>query len=282
MIGAIAGDLIGSRWRRGGMKETNFELFDETSRFTDDTVLTVALADALLHGFDYALIYQAYFREYPRAGYGPWFTEWALRRSLSPYGSYDNDAAVRVPPVAWAFSSLPDAVAEARRSAVTTHDHEDAIRGAEAVAAAVFLARSEVTVGEIRALIEMQFGYDLSRSLDEIRRTYAFDLSASHSVPEAIVAFLEGSDWESAVRNAVSLGGDGSMAAIAGALAEARYGVPEAVVRRARAMLDDSLLRVIDSFEDRFGSGSNGRSSAGRESLTADSRTTAPQEGTRQ
>ncbi|HUP64246.1 MAG TPA: ADP-ribosylglycohydrolase family protein [Thermoanaerobaculia bacterium] len=254
MIGAIAGDIIGSRWEASGFKEKDFDLFEGSVRPTDDTVLTVAVADCLVSGREYAKTYQAYFRSYPRAGFGAWFTDWALARSTKSYGSLGNGAAMRVSPVGWAFESLAEVAAEARLSAEVTHDHPDAVRAAEATAVAVILARSNLTKNEIRSLLQTKFGYDLSRRLDEIRPSYTFDTSASGSVPEAIIAFLESHDWEDAVRNAISLGGDAdTMACIAGAIAEAYYGVPESIVRRTRAFLDEPLLRVVDAFDERFG-----------------------------
>jgi ADP-ribosylglycohydrolase len=254
MIGGIAGDIIGSRWEGSGFKQKEFELFDPTVRPTDDTVLTVAVADCLLHERDYTAAFHAYFRDYPRAGYGAWFTEWALARSRKPYGSYGNGAAMRVSPIAWAFESLSEVAAEAQRSAAVTHDHPEAMRAAEATAVAILLARSDLTKAEIRSLLEAKYGYDLSRSLDAIRPGYSFDVSASGSVPEAIIAFLESMDWEDAVRNAVSLGGDAdTMASIAGAIAEAHYGIPEWIVARTRECLPSDLLRIVDLFEERFG-----------------------------
>ena len=253
MIGAIAGDIIGSRWEGSGFKEKEFELFHSASRFTDDTILTIAVADALLSGKRYVAVFHEYFRDYPTAGYGGWFAAWALARQAEPYGSHGNGAAMRVSPVAWAFDTLEEVADEARRSAEVTHNHPDAVKSAEATAVAIFLARSSLTKREIRALLETRFGYDLSRSLDEIRPGYQFEVRASDSVPESIIAFLESESWEDAVRNAVSLGGDAdTMAAIAGSIAEAFYGVPASIEARVRGMLTDSLLRVVEAFDRRF------------------------------
>jgi ADP-ribosylglycohydrolase len=270
MIGAIAGDVIGSSWEGMGVKKKEFELFGATSRFTDDTVLTVAVADCLLHGRDYGSAYRDYFQHHARAGFGAFFAKWAMSHDPLPYGSYGNGAAMRVSPIGWAFETLDDVLAEARKSAAVTHDDPEGMRGAEAVAAAVFLARSDVTRNEMRRLLERRFGYDLSRPLDEIRPSYRFDLTAAGSVPEAIIAFLESRDWEDAVRNAVSLGGDAdTQACIAGAIAEAYYGVPEEIVAGTRSRLNEHFRGIIDAFETRYGRGPIRRRSADESRATA-------------
>lgn len=253
MIGAIAGDIIGSVFERHNIAvATGWELFEGEgpSRFTDDTVLTVATADALLTSRDYGARYKEWYRLYPGRGYGPSFREWAASDRTEPYRSCGNGSAMRVSPVAWAFEALDDVLAEAQRSAEVTHNHPEGIKGAQAVAAAVFLARKGAGKPEIREHLTRAFGYRLDRTLDEIRPTYRFDVTCQGSVPEALTAFLKSETWEDAVRKAISLGGDSdTIACIAGAIAEAFYGgVPPLIEARALQFLDDRLLNVIQSF----------------------------------
>lgn len=249
MIGAIAGDLIGSYYEAFPTKDSDFPLFHEDSRFTDDTVLTVAVADWVLHGGDLVDRLHAYFAAYPQAGYGGSFARWAAYKQREPYHSWGNGSAMRVSPVGFAFDSLDTVLAKARETAEVTHNHEEGIRGAQATAAAIFLARKEEERCTIRDYVEATFGYDLSRSLAAIRPGYSFDVSCQGSVPESIIAFLESTDYESAVRNAVSLGGDAdTMACIAGGIAEARYGVPDPVRTRVLEFLDPRLTRIVDQF----------------------------------
>lgn len=255
MLGAIAGDIIGSVHERAGTKTRDFPLFTEDSRFTDDSVLTVAVADKLLHGGDYTDLLHEYFHCYPHAGYGGSFIRWASSRSRQAYNSWGNGSAMRVSPVGFAGSSLTEVLSEARQSAVVTHNHPEGIRGAQATAAAVFLARQGHAKPDIRDCIERRFGYDLSGQLEDIRRGYRFDVSCQGSVPQSIIAFLESDSYEGAVRNAISLGGDAdTMACIAGGIAEAFYrGVPEAIRHQALARLDDRLRGVVEAFSVRYG-----------------------------
>src|SRR3954454_3874588 len=229
MLGAIAGDVIGSVHEKARTKTKEFPLFTPESRFTDDTVLTVAVADCLLHGRDYVDALHDYFDAYPTAGYGQTFFWWACSRQREPYQSWGNGAATRVSPVAYTCETIEDVLKEAKRSAEVTHNHEQGIRGAQATAAAVFLARTGSSKEEIRRYTEEQFGYFLDESLADLRPTYPFDVSCQGSVPQSILAFLESDGYEDAIRNAVSLGGDAdTMACITGAIAEAFYGgVPE-------------------------------------------------------
>jgi ADP-ribosylglycohydrolase len=254
MLGAIAGDVIGSVHEGAGTKTKRFPLLGRYARFTDDTVLTVAVAECLLDGAEYVDAFHRYFMEYPRAGYGGTFHGWALRKDRAPYGSWGNGSAMRVSPVAWAFETFEDVVRAAGRSAEVTHNHLEGIRGAQATAAAIFLARTGKTKTAIRAVMEGTFGYDLSRTLDEIRPTYAFEVSCQKSVPESIVAFLESEDYEDAVRNAISLGGDAdTMACIAGGIAEAFYGgVPALIEWEVQRRLDPELWAVVERFRDRY------------------------------
>jgi len=250
MMGAIAGDLIGSVYEAWPIKHKEFPLFSGDSTFTDDTVLTVASADALLTDGDYIRAYQKYFARHPGRGYGASFANWAVSRRTLAYGSFGNGAAMRVSPVAWAKGRLDLVLDEARRSAAVTHDHPEGLKGAMATAAAIFLARKGADKAAIRRYLSETFGYDLDRNLDLIRPDYSFDVSCQGSVPESIISFLESVDFEDAIRNAISLGGDAdTMACIAGAIAEAFYGgVPDKIAAETRARLDAGLLDVVDRF----------------------------------
>jgi ADP-ribosylglycohydrolase len=254
MLGAIAGDVIGSVHEGAGTKTKDFPLFTPESRFTDDTVLTVAVADCLLHAKDYVDAFHDYFDAYPAAGFGGAFFWWASSRRREPYQSWGNGSAMRVSPVAYAGATLEDVLAEAGRSARVTHDHEQGVRGAQATAAAVFLARTGSSKEDIRRYTEEQFGYYLDERLDDIRPTYHFDVSCQGSVPQSILAFLESTSFEDAVRNAISLGGDAdTMACIAGAIAEAFYGgVPPAITERVLTTLDGRLRPTVEEFRGRF------------------------------
>jgi ADP-ribosylglycohydrolase len=254
MIGAIAGDIIGSAYEGTGSKGKDFPLFDARSTFTDDTVLTVAVAQALLDRTDYVDVFHDFYRRYPRAGYGASFAQWAAARSRTPYHSWGNGAAMRVSPVAYAFDRLEEVLAEAQRSAAVTHDHEEGVRGAQSCALAVFLARTGSGKDEIREAVTQRFGYALDEQLERLRPRYRFDVSCQGSVPQSIVAFLESTSYEDAVRNAISLGGDAdTMACIAGAIAEAYYrGVPREIEEAALARLDDRLHGTVERFRRRF------------------------------
>ena len=224
MIGAIAGDIIGSVYEGRQVKTTEFPLFTTRSTFTDDTVLTVAVADCILHGKDYATTFKQYGRRYPHAGFGGMFRKWLNSDSLAPYYSFGNGSAMRVSPVGFAFDTIDDVLAEARRSAEVTHNHPEGIKGAQAIAAAILLARQKETKSSIKEFIEKNFGYDLSRTLEEIRPHYQFDETCQGSVPQAIIAFLESDSYEDAVRKAISLGGDSdTLACMAGGIAQAYY-----------------------------------------------------------
>ena len=255
MLGAIAGDIIGSVHEGTGTKTREFPLFHRLARFTDDTVLTVAVADRLLNGGDYVDRFHDYFHTWPNAGFGGMFYQWAAARFRDPYYSFGNGAAMRVSPVGFARDTLDEVLAEAKASAEVTHDHPEGIRGAQATAAAIFLARSGHSKEDIREQIAQRFGYDLERTLAEIRPHYRFDVTCQGSVPESIIAFLESDDYEDAIRNAISLGGDAdTMACITGGIAEAAYGgVPQDIADEALERLDPRLREVVEAFEERFG-----------------------------
>jgi ADP-ribosylglycohydrolase len=254
MLGAIAGDVIGSVHEGTRTKTKDFPLLTPQSRFTDDTVLTVAVADSLLHGLNYVDALHDYFHIYPNAGYGGTFYLWASSRRREPYNSWGNGSAMRVSPVAYVGKTLDEVLAEAKRSAEVTHDHVEGIRGAQATAAAIFLARTHSTKEQIRRYVQEQFDYFLDETLDQLRPTYQFDASCQWSVPQSIIAFLESTSYEDAVRNAISLGGDAdTMACIAGAIAEAYYGrVPAAIAEPVLTRLDDRLRSVVGEFHERY------------------------------
>ena len=249
MLGTIAGDIIGSIYEHQPIKTKDFPLFSERSAFTDDTVLTIAVADALTNDRDYAISLREFGREYPNSGYGKAFSTWVAVDDHPPYGSWGNGSAMRVSPIGWACNSVDEVLAEAERSAVVSHNHPEAIKGAQAVAIAVYLARTGSPISEIKSEITARFGYDLERTLDAIRPTYTFDVSCQGSVPESIICFLESVSYEDAVRNAVSLGGDSdTMACIAGGIAEAFYGsVPEQIASQVHEILPVKLKMILDS-----------------------------------
>ena len=254
MLGAIAGDVIGSVHEGAGTKTKDFPLFGDECRFTDDTVLTIAVAERMLHGGEYINLFHDYFHSYPQAGYGQSFALWAGYRRCEPYNSWGNGSAMRVSPVAYAFDTLEEVLDEAQRSAAVTHNHEEGVRGAQATAAAVFLASSGASRLEIREAIEVRFGYELGHRLDDMRPGYVFDVSCEGSVPQSIIAFLESTSFEDAVRGAISLGGDAdTMACIAGAIAEPFYGgVPEPIANLVLDLLDRRLRRTITEFRQRY------------------------------
>jgi ADP-ribosylglycohydrolase len=249
MIGAIAGDIIGSVYEWKNIKTKQFDLFSPDCSFTDDTVLTVALAESILTGTDYASLMKAYYRRYPDAGYGGFFHRWAQAHECRPYNSWGNGAAMRISSVGFAFNTLDEVLVQAAEYTAVTHNHTEGIKGAQATAAAIFLARTGSTKADIRQYTAATFHYDLSPSVDEIRPTYRFDVSCQGTVPQAIVCFLESTDFEDAIRNAISLGGDSdTLACITGGIAQAHYGVPVAIADRAMSILDEDLRGVTARF----------------------------------
>jgi ADP-ribosylglycohydrolase len=254
MIGAIAGDIIGSRFEARPIKRSDFDFFHPHCRFTDDTVLTVAVMDAILHGRRYVDSLQDWARKYPNAGYGGTFYSWIWQDDPQPYNSWGNGSAMRVSAVGFAFDSQEQVLAQAEFSAAVSHNHPEGIKGAQAVALAVFLARSGNSKAQIRSMLQQHFGYDLSRTLAQIRPHYTFDVSCQGSVPEAVVAFLESADLLSAIGNAVSLGGDSdTQACIAGSIAEAFYGeLPDDLRAFVRQKMPDDLWQVVTDFYRRY------------------------------
>ncbi|NLT33791.1 MAG: ADP-ribosylglycohydrolase family protein [Acidobacteria bacterium] len=254
MIGAIAGDIIGSVYEAHPIKTRDFPLFGPGCRFTDDTVLTVAVAQAILEDGDYARWVRRLGRRYPWAGYGGAFSSWLQSDAPEPYHSWGNGSAMRVSPVGWAFDTMERVLEEAARSAAITHDHPEGIKGAQAAALAVFLARTTRDKERVRREVTARFGYDLTRTLAEIRPGYAFDVSCQGSVPEAIIAFLEADSYEDAVRNAVSLGGDSdTLAAIAGGIAEACFSrIGQPILDHVQACLTPDLWAITERFCRRY------------------------------
>lgn len=250
MIGAIAGDIIGSVYEHGRIKTKDFPLFHPRCHFTDDSVLTVAIAEAILTGRPYPESVREIGRRYPDAGYGGFFIRWLFSDDPRPYNSWGNGAAMRVSPVGLAFTSEDEVLQQARETAEISHDHPEGIKGAQATALAVFLARTGKGKEQIRARLTQRFGYDLTRSVEDIRPSYGFDESCQGTVPEAIVAFLDSTSYEDAVRNAISLGGDSdTLACITGGIAEAFYGgVPEEIRAEVQARLAPDLWEVTETF----------------------------------
>jgi ADP-ribosylglycohydrolase len=250
MLGAIAGDIIGSIFEFHNADRIDFPLLGSGCHFTDDSVLTIAVADALLSDCPYVEKIKAYYHFYPHAGYGGNFRRWAASASLQPYNSFGNGSAMRVSPVAYAFDDLDTVISEATRSADCTHNHPEGIKGAQAVAAAIFWARKGRTKEDIRGEIENRFGYCFSDTVQNLHGSYRFDETCQGSVPQAITAFLESHDFESAIRNAIYIGGDSdTLACMAGAIAEAYYGgVPLPVREFVFQRLDERLSGVVRTF----------------------------------
>lgn len=254
IIGAIAGDVIGSVYETFSVKSKSFPLFNERSRFTDDTVLTIALADCLLHDKDFTQTFQDYGRRYPKKRYGAKFLTWIFSENPQPYNSFGNGSAMRVSAVGFAYDSLEEVLEIAKQSAAVTHNHPEGIKGAQAVASAIFLARKGNTKQTIKDYITSTFGYNLNFSLDLIRPVYEFDVTCQGSVPEAIVAFLESTDFEDAIRNAISLGGDSdTIACIAGGIAAAFYKeIPIEIIEFVIAKLPDEFIEILNQFDAKF------------------------------
>jgi ADP-ribosylglycohydrolase len=256
MLGAIAGDIVGSIYEFDNLRTKDFPLFTATSSFTDDTILTVAVADVLLNGGSYTDTFKRYYRYYPNphGSYGARFHAWVAATDSEPYHSWGNGSAMRVSAVGFALDTLDQVLKEAERTAAVTHNHPEGIKGAQATAAAIFLGRTGSPKHEIKAYIEQTFGYDLSRTVDDIRPTYQFNESCQGTVPEAIIAFLESTDFEDALRNAVSLGGDSdTLTCITGGIAQAFYGsVPAAIAQEVNNRLDERLSNIVQQFNARY------------------------------
>ena len=260
MYGALLGDMIGAPYEFDrGNKSKEFPLFCENSRFTDDSVMTIAVAEALLDSrfldddsIRAALIksMRKWGKKYPDAGYGRKFLCWLREKDPKPYGSCGNGSAMRVSAAGWLFDTLEETREKARLTAEVTHDHPEGIKGAEATSGAIFLARTGRSKEEIRDYIVQEFGYDLSRTCDQIRPSYYHNESCQKTVPEAITAFLEGTDFEDVIRTAVSLGGDcDTLTCIAGSIAEAFYGVPAILKAECRRRLPEDMAYILGRFD---------------------------------
>ena len=254
MFGVILGDITGSVREFFPFKSKEISVPPSDGFLTDDTCLTIATAECLLTGKDYATAYQETFHRHPNVGYGHNFARWGTGEIQGPYNSWGNGSAMRVAPVAYARDSAEEVLAEAKRSAEVTHNHPEGIQGAQATALCVYMARTGASKADIRNEIVRRFNYDLNRTLDEIRPEYSFDVSCQGSVPESILSFLESNSLDDAIRNAVSLGGDAdTMACIAGGIAEAFYGPPNATQigfcsRLLTPLQQDTVRRFADEF----------------------------------
>ncbi len=254
MIGAIAGDIIGSVYEHSPIKTKDFPLFSPRCRFTDDTVLTIAVAKAVLEDRDYLKAVLEVGRRHPNAGYGGSFIRWLFSASPEPYNSWGNGSAMRVGPIGFAFHTEDHVLKEAARTAEISHNHPEGIKGAQATALSVFLARTTRDKDLIKSEVTDRFGYDLDRTLDGIRPSYGFDVSCRGTVPEAIISFLESDSYEDAVRNAISLGGDSdTLACITGGIAEAFYGsVPSNIAKKAEEILTPDLRQILKAFCEKY------------------------------
>ena len=266
MYGAILGDIIGSPFEFDrGDKTKNFDLFSKGCSFTDDSVMTIAVGEALLSvgleatvkKIEEAVVsgMQDWGRRYPYAGYGGKFSQWLREYRPEPYGSYGNGSAMRVSAAGWLYDSMERTREVARATANVTHNHPEGIKGAEATASAIYMARNGSSKEEIKEYIEKEFHYNLNRTLDDIRPSYHHVESCQETVPEAIIAFLESKDFEDAVRNAVSLGGDtDTLGAITGSIAEAFYGIPAMLIAECKSQIDKGLMTdVLDEFDHVLG-----------------------------
>lgn len=260
MYGAILGDIIGSPFEFDrGDKTKDFKLFSRRSHFTDDSVMTLAVCEALLKVGQDATVkeiedavissMQSWGRRYPHEGYGGYFRCWLTARHPEPYNSFGNGSAMRVSAAGWLYDSLEKTRVVAKATANVTHNHPEGIKGAEATASAIFMARNGSSKEEIKKYIENEFHYDLNRTLDEIRPSFHMDETCQKTVPEAIIAFLEARDFEDAIRNAVSLGGDtDTLGAITGSIAEAYFGISESLISECRNRINKDMRDVVDAF----------------------------------
>lgn len=254
MKGAICGDFIGSAFEFNNRKTKEFELFSKSSRFTDDTVMTIATMEALLEDVDFGVAYRKWYKMYPNAGYGAKFEKWAGDPEGRPYNSWGNGSAMRVSPVGCFYHDLETVINIAKKSAIVSHNHSEGIKGAEAAAACVHLALTGKSKDYIRNYVKERFGYFLGFKLDEIRQDYEFDVSCQGSVPQAIVCFLESGDFEDAVRNAISIGGDSdTIACITGGIAEAFYKhIPDKITRQVFSSIPKVFQDIIEKFYSRI------------------------------
>ena len=260
MLGSIIGDIVGSIYECNPIKTTNFPLFQDGCTITDDSIMTVAVAHALMDGYELddlnmeeeliIKMMRYYCGMYPNVGYGALFHKWIFESNAQPYNSFGNGSAMRVASVGWLYDSLAEVLTYAKLSSAVTHNHPEGIKGAQAVAVAVYLARTRCPKEEIKAYIEQKFGYHLDYKIDTIRQGAFFDETCPRSIEEAIVCFLESSSFEDAIRLAVSLGADSdTQAAIAGGIAEAYYGIPDSIIAAVSKYIPEPIQAVVDRFK---------------------------------
>lgn len=254
IIGSVIGDIIGSVYEWNNIKSTKFNLYDRRCDYTDDTVLTIAVADCILNNKDFSKTIWEYGRKYPNRGYGGNFNMWLRNENRLPYKSFGNGSGMRVSPVGFAYNTITDVLKFAKKSAEISHNHKEGIKGAQAIALSVYLAKNGKSKVEIKKYIVNKFKYDLNFTLDEIRDTYEFDVSCQGSVPQAIVALLESSDFENAIRLAISIGGDSdTIACMTGGIAAAFYKkIPDKLIEFANNKLPDEFKNIIYNFDKKY------------------------------
>jgi ADP-ribosylglycohydrolase len=260
MRGAILGDIIGSTHEYDNRIDTkDFELFPKGSKFTDDTVLTIAVYDSLINDISYEESFYKWVSKYPNRGYGQGFFNWVVSKDKKPYGSKGNGAAMRVSPVGWYFNTEREVLEEAKKSAEVTHNSKEGIESAQAVAMCIYLSREKRSKEYIKKYIEDNFDYDLSRDIDDIRKNYVHSMRAIDSVPESIICFLQSNSFEDSIRNAISLKGDAdTLGCITGSISEAYYGLDIDIWNRGKEFLTEEIVRVVEGMEtddyiDRYG-----------------------------
>jgi ADP-ribosylglycohydrolase len=255
MIGSLIGDIIGSRFEFNNHRSEDFTLFTEKSVVTDDTILSIATADCLLHNKEYANTYQVYAQKYPNGNYGGMFSKWMYATDPKPYGSFGNGSGMRVSPVGWFFSNLEDTLKEAEKSAAVTHNHPEGVKGAQSIAMAIFLARNGSSKEEIKSAIESKFNYALDFQLDILRNTNKFDETCQVTVPQSIYCFLISNSFEDAIRKAISIGGDSdTIACMTGGIAEAFYKeISEEILANAKKVIPLEFWEIWEEFKGRVG-----------------------------
>ena len=256
IIGAIIGDIVGSRFEFNNYRSTNFQLFNDNCFFTDDSVMTIAVADWITNKSKTPKQLSSYMREwgrkYPNRGYGGMFFRWLFSREILPaYNSFGNGSAMRVSPCGFFADTLREALELSKISAEVTHNHPEGVKGAQSVAAAIYLAKKGYTKESIKEYIEHNFHYDLNRTCDEIRKVYKFNETCQETCPEAIIAFLESYDYESAIKLGISIGGDSdTIGAITGSIAAAFYGIPDSIIENVKKFIPSDFIEIIEKFEE--------------------------------
>lgn len=262
MLGAITGDIVGSIYEFNNTDDYNFELFTEKSKFTDDTILTIAQADSILNNKDWVDTLHEYVAKYPDSGYGGYFLKWALNKDREPYNSFGNGSAMRVSPVAWLYEDLQSVLNESEQSAKVTHNHVEGIKGAQATAGAIYLARKGFEKEQIKSFVENRFEYDLSKAFKDYipkkeldsksgLKRIKFNATCQTTIEPAIKSFLESKDFESCIRLSIIVGGDSdTIACIAGAIAEAFYGIPNEIKEETTKRLNEDFLNILKQFNE--------------------------------